>query len=82
MNSNEADWYFDTDGNPVNPWWNENQASTDCYYYVKFDINHDSVIDEGPGNEPPDTQVRRPVIIWTQDPSVPEDSSLRWIRSW
>ena len=72
---------FDNDGNPVNPWGNTMHASTDSYYYVKFDIDHDNVIAADTG-QPPGEDVRRSVIVWTHDPETDPGSETRLIKSW
>lgn len=69
---------FNTNSNPVSPWGRMFEDSTGCYYYVKFDTDYDGVIEEDDdGDEPPDHDVRRSVIVWTVDPN---DGGL--VTSW
>jgi prepilin-type N-terminal cleavage/methylation domain-containing protein len=70
---------FDEEGNPVNPWWGPDVPASNCYYYVRFDTDHDGIIPADPSSEPGDN-VSRQVIVWTQNPTVPGNDGT--IRSW
>ena len=70
---------------PLNPWGNvaESPIPDNVLYYVKFDINYDNKISgTGDPNDPPETDMRREVIVWTENPKQPVGSAKRIIGSW
>ena len=69
--------------NPISPWGRTSEVSTNHYYYVKFDVNYDDVIDAGASaSDPPANAVRRKVIVWTINPDVDPEESGYVIGSW
>jgi len=66
----------DAGGDPVNPWGGR--------YFVKVDTDYSGEITAGGGepSDPPNSAVRRPVIVWTINPDVPQADNLHVIGSW
>ena len=66
----------DDNGDPINPWGGR--------YYVKVDIDYSGDIMAGGGepSDPPNSAVRRPVIVWTINPNVPPTDDRHVIGSW
>jgi type II secretory pathway pseudopilin PulG len=73
---------LDAEGNPVNPWWNPGTPSTGCYFYARFDTDHDRIIRADATGDEPDTDVSRQVIVWTRNPNEPPGEPDGAVRSW
>lgn len=77
-----ADFFITT---PINPWGNVSVSPVpdDVLYYAKFDINYDNKINgTGDATAPPEDEMRREVIVWTENPKQPVGSAKRIIGSW
>ena len=77
-NRNEA-------GDPINPWGDRSAADADSehVYYVKIDADFDNTIPAGAGDDPPEEDLDRSVIVWTRNVPIGDSSDESYyIRSW